>query len=287
MEKTLESLLSQSITNDPNKLAEEWKFLCSNDLRTLRCICVSPSRNIGKHKNLTDRTIRVYLNIKNKQIVNLSPECDPILQLRLNNPVNVKDRDGLENYYSRDHIWQWLSNNFVNYSNLSNVFEYQPELTTKFLTEINRLIQDSIEQANFDQLLATSLSVKEVLRLLEYVDQNENEKNEQTVKIIERIKNMNNQLLMLYVYVSLKDAEFQSRSEIEKQMYQSSDLLIKEFDSFKVTRDLVLAENYLMKIPQIIANNLRKTYLLPDQLWQLQQTNGYISFMKGQFPAFP
>lgn len=33
-------------------------------------------------------------------------------------------------------------------------------------------------------------------------------------------------------------------------------------------------------IPRI-ANNLRKTYLLPDELWQLQQTNGFKKFKKG------
>ena len=62
-------------------------------------------------------------------------------------------------------------------------------------------------------------------------------------------------------------------------------LLGEELIDFKQI-ELLELEWYLKSIPDIISRNLRKTYLLPDQLWQLQQTNGYRLFRKGLFPSF-
>ena len=45
---------------------------------------------------------------------------------------------------------------------------------------------------------------------------------------------------------------------------------------------LMKIEAYLASLPAMISNNLRATYILPNDAWQLQQTNGYIKWWEGK-----
>lgn len=46
---------------------------------------------------------------------------------------------------------------------------------------------------------------------------------------------------------------------------------------------LAECEFYFSIIPSMIASNLKQTYNLPKELWQLQQTNGFKRFKKGKY----
>ena len=63
------------------------------------------------------------------------------------------------------------------------------------------------------------------------------------------------------------------------------DVIIKEQES-RDQIELADVESYLHVIPEILSRNLRKTYLLPEEKWQLQQTNGFKQFKRGCFPSF-
>ena len=72
--------------------------------------------------------------------------------------------------------------------------------------------------------------------------------------------------------IKLETAERNQQSATEDQFFNEIELLE--------------IEHYLKIIPNYLSKNLTLNYELPNQKWQLQQTNGFKLFKKGAFPLF-
>ena len=55
----------------------------------------------------------------------------------------------------------------------------------------------------------------------------------------------------------------------------------EENDAF-IGIELAEIETYLSLLPTMISQNLRRTYKLPEDIYQFQQTNGFLLFKKGR-----
>jgi hypothetical protein len=73
----------------------------------------------------------------------------------------------------------------------------------------------------------------------------------------------------------------ESLEELEQRCREE---LMEAEESAFISCELEEIEVYLKSIPSIIGENLRKTYLMPEDKWQIQQTNGFRLFKSGRFP---
>lgn len=67
---------------------------------------------------------------------------------------------------------------------------------------------------------------------------------------------------------------------IKSESVNRINILDDEFNQFRNIEMLDISI-YLSLLDARISNNIKQTYILPSDLWHLQQTNGYRSFKKG------
>ncbi len=66
---------------------------------------------------------------------------------------------------------------------------------------------------------------------------------------------------------------------IDSESISRKNILNDESNQFRNIEMLEISI-YLSLLDLRISNNIKQTYILPDDLWHLQQTNGYRSFKK-------
>ena len=70
--------------------------------------------------------------------------------------------------------------------------------------------------------------------------------------------------------------------DIQRQERETRNSLEREQSTGFDQIELLEVEDYLSQIPEIISRNLGKTYRLPEDRWQLRQTNGFRLYRKGK-----
>ena len=222
------------------------------------CLCDSVTKNY-----------RLYFNIRNGNILRVGLDCREIHSESFSE-LKLSDKPSYSNDTKVSLTAQNMSNllgqflsciEFLNYNNINDWISgtKNPE------TIITKATIDLIDNHKNTEYVDTLYQTLETLSIL--------------IVVAEKYrKYFRNKIQVLKFQSVLNTVE--QEEIVEKNIYQQeteSYMTIRgKFVDFKKIEDLELAEKYLANIPSIISNNLRKTYPLPQAIWQLQQTNGYL-----------
>lgn len=257
---------------------EEWILVKTypNTQFKIYCLCETLTKNY-----------RIYFNIENGNIFRLGLDCreahsESISQLKLpssklvpiGNTANVnatavscEEKDG--------SLQHFLSNlEFQNYNNINDWLKGVKNPEALITRATNDLIESIASSSGNSETLTRVVGTIETLSKL--------------ITAVEKYSRYFNSKIHVLRFQSIVNAleppELTLRKEINIQEAKEYDEILVKFALFKNAENLELAERYLSTIPRIVSDNLRKTYPLPEAVWQLQQTNGYQKFQKGQFP---
>jgi len=231
----------------------------------IKCLCQSQTKNY-----------RLYFNTTNGNFLILGLDCrnnhnESFTEIGLDETV----KDTILNYFLKE-----IGKEIFNCDNLNTYLKSSkagskknPEIIVQYA--VNQMIEEALSKSDIEQAFKETLSIIEMMVCLIDIP-----------KYQKFLKSKKDKLELKMVLLAVEPLEQKSRLLIETTSNQELDEIYEKYRLHLRVNDLQRAQQYLESIPSIIGNNLKQTYPLPEEIWQLQQTNGYKKFISGQFPSF-
>lgn len=249
----------KSLSQSNEKFREEWTLIQTvpklKTIGNIKCLCTMPTNNY-----------RIYFNNFNANIIKLGLDCR-------NNHLESFTQIGLEESSTvsmKTLLIKELTSDVANHQNLNHFFVEDKKTEMIFRRAIENTIETALNNENVNQ------AVKDVIETMTRVSNFLSPKYQIYLAItIEKLQ-------FKIVLQILEPIELNDRSTILLEREEGYKLILKEYSQLSNLSQMIECNMYLSDIPITLSTNLKTTYILPADIWQLQQTNGFIRWKKRQ-----